>query len=47
MQLELMPDTTALLVIDWQERLCAAMPAEVTATATRNATHLLTLSARQ
>jgi len=46
MQLELMPPTTALLIIDWQERLCAAMPADVVERNTRNVTHLLTLAAR-
>ena len=29
MQLELIPQTTALLVIDWQERLCAAISGEL------------------
>lgn len=46
MQLELIPQTTALLVIDWQERLCAAMPPDVVEKHTRNVTHLLTLAAR-
>jgi nicotinamidase-related amidase len=46
MQLELIPQTTALLVIDWQERLCAAMPPAVVEQNTRNVTHLLTLAAR-
>ena len=46
MQLELIPQTSVLLVIDWQERLCAAMPPEVVAQNTRNVTHLLTLAAR-
>lgn len=46
MQLELDAATTALLVVDWQERLCAAMPAEVVERNTRNLTHLLTLARR-
>lgn len=46
MQLELIPETTAFLIVDWQERLCAAMPGEVVARHTKNVTHLLTLAGR-
>lgn len=41
----LTPDT-AIVVVDWQTRLCAAMPDAVCAANTRNVTHLLTLAAR-
>ena len=46
MHLELIPAATALLVVDWQERLCAAMPQAVVAQNTRNVEHLLALAAR-
>lgn len=46
MHLELIHNTTAVLVVDWQERLCAAMPPAVVEQNTRNVTHLLTLAGR-
>ncbi len=45
-RLELTAGTTALLVVDIQERLCAAMPQAVVEAQTRNVGHLLTLAAR-
>ncbi len=46
MNLELSPAETALVVVDFQERLCDAMPREVLERHARNVTHLLTLAAR-
>jgi nicotinamidase-related amidase len=46
MNLELTPAETALVVVDFQERLCDAMPREVVDRHARNVTHLLTLAAR-
>lgn len=45
-RLELLPEDTALLIIDFQERLCAAMPAERVAEGARNVARLLTLAGR-
>jgi nicotinamidase-related amidase len=45
-RLELEPTSTLVLCVDWQERLCAAMPSDLVAAATRNVTHLLTLAQR-
>lgn len=41
----LSPDT-GILVVDWQTRLCDAMPDDVVAAGTRNVTNLLTLADR-
>lgn len=46
MNTELTPDDTAILLIDWQERLYGAMPPTVGEANTRNASHLLTLAGR-
>lgn len=46
MSFELNPAETAVLVIDFQERLCAAMPAEVVERHARNVTLLTTVAAR-
>ena len=46
MKLQLLPEDTALVVVDWQERLVAAMPPAVVEANTKNVTHLLTLAAR-
>ena len=46
MILELPRHDTALLLIDWQERLCAAMPQAIVERNTRNVENLLTLAAR-
>jgi nicotinamidase-related amidase len=46
MTIELSAPETALVVIDFQERLCAAMPADVVERNAANVTHLLTLAAR-
>ncbi len=46
MSFELNPADTALLVIDFQERLCAAMPERVVERHAANVTHLLTLAGR-
>ena len=44
--LELVPEHTALLVVDFQQRLSAAMPKKVVARNAHNLTHLLTLARR-
>lgn len=46
MNLALLPEDTAIVVVDWQERLCPAMPPEILDRNARNVTHLLTLAAR-
>jgi len=46
MSFELNPPETVLLVIDFQERLCAAMPGKVGERHATNVTHLATLAAR-
>jgi nicotinamidase-related amidase len=46
MQRELKPKETGILVIDFQERLCDAMPTAVIEAATRNIENLLVLSQR-
>lgn len=46
MTLELQAADTALLVVDYQERLCQAMPRKALDRHVANATHLLTLAAR-
>ncbi|MCB9544243.1 MAG: isochorismatase family protein [Myxococcales bacterium] len=45
-KLRLSPEDTAIVVIDWQERLVAAMPPAVAEHNAHNVTHLLTLAAR-
>lgn len=45
MDTRLLPEDTGLVVIDWQVRLCAAMPEAVVERHTRNVTHLLKLAA--
>ena len=42
--MELLPEQTGILVIDFQQRLCGAMHPEAVERATRNVTHLLTLA---
>jgi len=46
MNLRSRPEDSAVLLIDWQQRLTAAMPAAIAEANTRNASHLLTLAAR-
>ncbi len=46
MSFELNPAETAVLVIDFQERLCAAMPPKVVERHAKNVTHLTTIAAR-
>lgn len=46
MSYELTPAETTLLVIDFQERLCSAMPPKVVGRHGRNVTHLTTLAQR-
>lgn len=46
MKLTLLPEDTAIIVVDWQERLVAAMPSAVADRHAENVTHLLTLAAR-
>ncbi len=43
---ELLPNRTAILVVDFQERLCAAMDPRAMEVTIRNVTHLLTLAHR-
>lgn len=46
MNLALLPEDTAIILVDWQERLCPAMPQDILERNARNVTHLLTLAAR-
>lgn len=46
MSLELSAPESALVVVDFQQRLCEAMPQDVVSRHARNVTHLLTLAAR-
>lgn len=45
-KLALLPEETAIVVVDWQERLVAAMPPAIAEAHAHNVTHLLTLAAR-
>lgn len=44
MDTRLLPEDSGLLIIDWQARLCAAMPEAVIERSTKNVTHLMNLA---